>query len=237
MVRGLSQADGQRVAAVRGPVQAAGGASDPAAGAPCGPWRSVQALWQAAGVGVQAMRALARADAFGSMGLDRAQALWQAQRLRNESMPLFEQLAPQPQAVEPRATLPPVHVAERTRHDYQHTGLSLRGHPMQALRQRLARAGVRPCAAVQAAHECPDGSRVRVAGVVLLRQKPGTAKGTVFITLEDESGPVNLIVRPKVWRRFRVQVRGAPVVLARGRVQRREGVVQVVVGRLWGVGD
>jgi error-prone DNA polymerase len=74
-----------------------------------------------------------------------------------------------------------------------------------------------------------------VAGVVLLRQKPGTAKGTVFITLEDESGPVNLIVRPKVWARFRVQVRHAHALLVRGRVQRREGVTQLVATRLRGI--
>jgi error-prone DNA polymerase len=228
MVRGLSQADGERVAAVRGPVQAAGGASRPCEGAPHGPWRSVEGLWRASGASVAAMRALARADAFGSMGLDRTQALWQAQRLKEADMPLFEQAAPEPESVEPRAELPAVNQVERTLHDYRQTGLSLRGHPMQALRQRLAHAGVRPCAAVQAVHECPDGSRVRVAGVVLLRQKPGTAKGTVFITLEDETGPVNLIVRPKVWRRFRAQVRGAHALLAHGRVQRRDGVTQLL---------
>jgi error-prone DNA polymerase len=232
MVRGLSQADGERIAAVRGPVQAAGGGSSPREGVACGPWRSVEALWRASGAGAAAMRALARADAFGSMGLDRTQALWQAQRLREADMPLFEQAAPQPESVEPRAELPPVQAAERTLHDYRHTGLSLRGHPVRFLRDRLARAGARPCAAVQAAHECPDGSRVRVAGVVLLRQKPGTAKGTVFITLEDESGPVNLIVRPKVWRRFRVQVRGAHALLAHGRVQRRDGVTHLLATRL-----
>jgi error-prone DNA polymerase len=169
------------------------------------------------------------------MGLDRAQALWQAQRLRECDMPLFEQAAPEPEAVEARADLPPTHAAERTLHDYRETGLSLHAHPVRFLRERLARAGARPCAAVQAAHECPDGSRVRVAGVVLLRQKPGTAKGTVFITLEDESGPVNLIVRPKVWRRFRVQVRGAHALLAHGRVQRRDGVTQLVATRLRGI--
>ena len=232
MVRGLSQADGERVAAVRGPVQAAGGASQPMEGAACGPWRSIEALWRASGASAAAMRALARADAFGSMGLDRTQALWQAQRLREADMPLFEQAAPEPESVDPRAELPAVNPVERTLHDYRQTGLSLRGHPVRFLRERLTRAGARPCAAVQAAHECPDGSRVRVAGVVLLRQKPGTAKGTVFITLEDESGPVNLIVRPKVWRRFRVQVRGAHALLAHGRVQRRDGVTQLVATRL-----
>jgi len=235
MVRGLSQADGERIAAVRGAVQAAGGGSSPREGVACGPWRSVEALWRASGAGAAAMRALARADAFGSMGLDRTQALWQAQRLREADMPLFEQAAPQPESVEPRAELPPVQATERTLHDYRHTGLSLRGHPVRFLRDRLARAGARPCAAVQAAHECPDGCRVCVAGVVLLRQKPGTAKGTVFITLEDESGPVNLIVRPKVWRRFRVQVRGAHALLAHGRVQRRDGVTQLLATRLRGI--
>ncbi|NBV64193.1 MAG: hypothetical protein EBR71_06950 [Planctomycetes bacterium] len=195
----------------------------------------MEALWRASGASSAAMRALARADAFGSMGLDRTQALWQAQRLREVSMPLFEQAAPEPESVEARAALPQVHPAERTLHDYHHTGLSLRGHPVRFLRERLARAGARPCAAVQATHECPDGCRVCVAGVVLLRQKPGTAKGTVFITLEDESGPVNLIVRPRVWARFRVQVRHAHALLVRGRVQRREGVTQLVATRLRGI--
>jgi error-prone DNA polymerase len=219
MVRGLSKACGERVAAVRG----------------AGPWRSVEAQWRASGASAAAMRALARADAFGSMGLDRTQALWQAQRLREADMPLFEQAAPSPEAVESRAELPPVAPIERTLHDYRQTGLSLHGHPVRFLRERLSRAGARPCAAVQAAHECPDGCRVRVAGVVLLRQKPGTAKGTVFITLEDESGPVNLIVRPKVWARFRVQVRHAHALLAHGRVQRRDGVTQLVATRLRGI--
>ena len=249
MVRGLSQACGERVAAVRGVVQAAGGGSRqgatvlaaqeadraPTAGAVHGPWRSVEALWRASGASAAAMRALARTDAFGSMGLDRTQALWQAQRLRECDMPLFEQAAPEPGAVESRAELPTVAPIERTLQDYRQTGLSLHGHPVRFLRERLSRAGARPCAAVQAAHECPDGCRVSVAGVVLLRQKPGTAKGTVFITLEDESGPVNLIVRPKVWRRFRVQVRGAHALLAHGRVQRREGVTQLVATRLRGI--
>ena len=197
-----------------------------------GPWRSLEAWWRASGVSVAGARILARADAFGSMGLGRQQALWQAQRLRDVPMPLFEQIAPQTHEVEPRVTLPQRALLETIVQDCQQTGMSLRGHPFGFVRQRLMRVGVRPCAAVQASHECPDGCCVSVAGMVLLRQKPETAKGTVFITLEDESGPVNLIVRPKVWSRFRQQVRHAQVMLVRGRVQRRGGVTHVLATRL-----
>jgi error-prone DNA polymerase len=205
MVRGLSQACGERVAAVRG----------------AGPWRSLEAL--------------ARADAFGSMGLAREQALWQAGRLREGDAPLFEQVPPRAGQVAPRADLPPSDPLLRTAADYQGTGLSLRGHPMSAMRGTLSARGVRPCASLRLVHECPDGSMASVAGIVLLRQKPGTAKGTVFITLEDESGAVNLIVRPKVWKRDRASVRHEPALIVRGRVQRRDGVVQLVATGLRGI--
>jgi error-prone DNA polymerase len=219
MVRGLSQACGERVAAVRG----------------AGPWRSLEALWRASGARAAAMRALARADAFGSMGLAREQALWQAGRLREVEAPLFEQLPPDAGRVASRADLPPIDPLLRTAADYRGTGLSLRGHPMRAMRGMLSRRGVRPCASLRQVHECPDGSMVSVAGMVLLRQKPGTAKGTVFITLEDESGAVNLIVRPKVWKRDRAGVRHEPALIARGRVQHRDGVVHLLATRLRGI--
>jgi error-prone DNA polymerase len=219
MVRGLSQVCGERVAAVRG----------------AGPWRSLEAMWRASGASAAAMRALARADAFGSMGLAREQALWQAGRLREGDAPLFEQVPPRAGQVTPRADLPPSDPLLRIAADYQGTGLSLRGHPMSAMRGTLSARGVRPCASLQLVHECPDGSMASVAGIVLLRQKPGTAKGTVFITLEDESGAVNLIVRPKVWKRDRARVRHEPALIARGRVQHRDGVVHLLATRLRGV--
>jgi error-prone DNA polymerase len=110
--------------------------------------------------------------------------------------------------------------------DYQTIRLSLKGHPVAFLRERLVGAGALTAQAYQAA---PAGRRVAVGGVVLVRQRPGSAKGVVFLTLEDETGVANLVVWPDVFERLRPVAMGARMVLAKGRIQRAEGVSHLVV--------
>lgn len=113
--------------------------------------------------------------------------------------------------------------------DYRATGLSLNGHPMAFLRQGLDRLGVVPAVELSTR---PKGKLVRVAGIVLVRQRPGTAKGITFVTLEDETGTANLLIRPDVWRRYRRAALGATILLAAGRLQREGLVIHVLVTRL-----
>jgi len=113
--------------------------------------------------------------------------------------------------------------------DYRSTGLSLRAHPMSFLRKGLDGMGVVPAERLAA---WPNGKPVRVAGIVLVRQRPGTAKGITFVTLEDETGIANLIIRPDVWKKFRTAALGATVLLAHGRLQREGLVIHVLVSRL-----
>jgi error-prone DNA polymerase len=113
--------------------------------------------------------------------------------------------------------------------DYRSTGLSLRAHPMSFLRKGLEAVGV---VAAERLATWPNGKPVTVAGIVLVRQRPGTAKGITFVTLEDETGIANLIIRPDVWKKFRTAALGATVLLAHGRLQREGLVIHVLVSRL-----
>ena len=119
--------------------------------------------------------------------------------------------------------------AEEVLADYRAMGLSLRAHPLEFLRAELKRRSV---ATAEELSTLPDGKPVRVAGIVLVRQRPGTAKGITFVTLEDETGTANLIVRPTVWRRWRQAAIGATVLLAEGRLQRQDRVIHVLVTKL-----
>jgi len=125
--------------------------------------------------------------------------------------------------------LPPMSPAQEVLADYRTTGLSLRAHPMSFLRKGLETAGVAPAERLAT---WPNGKPIRVAGIVLVRQRPGTAKGITFVTLEDETGTANLIVRPDVWKKFRAAALGATVLLAHGRLQREGLVIHVLVSSL-----
>jgi error-prone DNA polymerase len=143
-------------------------------------------------------------------------------------MPLFDCLKSEPQAAAP-PELPRMTPSQEVLADYRATGLSLSAHPISFLRQGLERIGVIPSKQLET---WPDGRPVRVAGIVLVRQRPGTAKGITFVTLEDESGVANLIIRPDVWQRFRQDALGAKILLAAGRLQRVGRVIHVLVTRL-----
>ena len=192
---------------------------------------SVEALWRASGVSAVALMRLACADAFGSMALDRQGAIWQAQRLRGPrtiDAPLF--MAPTPPDVTDR--LPPMSRFSHVEADYHHSGLSLRGHPMEFARASLAQRGIVRCVEICDEGAFAHGARTAVAGIILLRQRPATAKGIVFITLEDESGAANLIVRPRVWERYRGVGRTASALVAHGSVERRHDATHLIVSRL-----
>ncbi len=174
-----------------------------------------------------ALLALAEADALRGLDLDRRAALWRVGGLTDlTELPLFAGLEP----VAARVALPPTPDAERMMDDYRTTGLSLRGHPMRHLRSGFLADGVVTC--VQAG-QAADGTRLRVAGIVLVRQRPGSAGGVVFATIEDETGIANIVIWASLIERFRAAILGAALLEVTGRVQRSaEGIVHVVAETL-----
>ena len=172
---------------------------------------------------------LARAGAFRSLGLTRRRALWKSLPIQ-KSLPLFDDLVSDPV---PRA-LPSMSPIEEVIADYQTTGLSLQDHPVRSLRRELQRRKVVPNSTLAGLQRT---FRVRVAGLVLLRQRPATASGITFITLEDETGFANLIVRPDVWERFHRAARTASVLLARGTLQREGDIIHILADHLQDLSD
>ncbi len=192
-------------------------------------YRDVLDLERRAGVSRETLDRLARADAFGSLALGRRAALWQSldrAHVAAGATPLFAELPPSPGAA---VELPDMTLGEAVADDYASLRLSLKAHPVALLRPALARLRV-----VEAGRlgEQADGRRLSVAGLVLVRQRPGTASGVVFMTLEDETGIVNLIVWPQVFERFRRVVLGARLLVANGRLQREGIVIHLVSERL-----
>jgi error-prone DNA polymerase len=200
-----------------------------------GPFDSIEALRRHAGLKVAVLRRLAGADAFGSMGLDRQAALWQVRAMRDEVLPMFEGVAPRPEP--PPRGLPPVPAMRRVMQDYASIRLSLKAHPMSFLRPELDDRGVMTARRVQDIEGCPDETVASVAGIAIVRQRPSTAAGIVFMTLEDETGIANLVVRPDVYERHRAAARHGIIILARGTVEREGEVVHVVATSLESLDD
>ncbi|MGJ4883554.1 error-prone DNA polymerase [Bradyrhizobium sp. HKCCYLRH1065] len=196
-----------------------------------GPFTSLEDFARDTALPKRALLLLADADAFRSLGLDRRAALWAVRRLPDDvPLPLFEAAIAREQPDEGARPLPEMPLPEHVVADYQTIRLSLKGHPMEFLRERFAAEGVLACCDVNDAN---DRRRVRCAGVVLVRQRPGSAKGVVFMTLEDETGIANIVVWPKVMETFRKEVMGARLVLVEGRIQSSpEKVVHLVAERL-----
>jgi error-prone DNA polymerase len=184
------------------------------------------------GLPKRALILLADADAFRSIGLDRRAALWAVRRLPDDvPLPLFEIATAREQPDEDARPLPLMPLPEQVVADYQTIRLSLKGHPMEFLRAMFTKERVVTCAAVAHAN---DRQRVRCAGVVLVRQRPGSAKGVVFMTLEDETGIANIVVWPRVMEHFRKEVMGARLILVEGTIQSSpEKVVHLVAERLF----
>jgi error-prone DNA polymerase len=172
-----------------------------------------------------AMLTLAQGDCFGSMGQDRRQALWTAMGLEEEPLPLFAALAPSPA----RAPLPAMADSQSVAEDYAALGLSLKRHPMAFLRPDLARKGV---VTAEELRTLPNNRRVTIAGLVLFRQRPETASGTIFVTLEDETGSANLIVWSSIAEKFRKAVFGGKLLACTGTLQREGQVIHVIAQSL-----
>jgi len=192
---------------------------------------SVRDVWLRTGLPITVMEKLADADAFGSIGLDRRTALWAVKGLMGtdgaDTLPLFAQAgAPNPHQ-EPDANLPPMPPGEEVIHDYRTLNLSLKAHPVSFLRAALQARSTVPTSDLM---RVTPGRLVEVAGLVLVRQRPGTASGVIFVTLEDETGVANVIVWPKVFEKNRRVVLGARFMAVRGQVQ-REGLVVHLIAR------
>ncbi len=208
MIAGLAKSFGERIVAARG------------ARVFC----SVDDFARRTGLSNSVLTRLSRSDAFLSLGLNRRGALWQSlpeQKTRS----LFDETLED----DPAVPFPPLSPSAEVFADYRTQGLSLRDHPVKFLRERLTQLRALSSAELTTRRH---GERVRVAGLVLMRQRPATAKGITFVTLEDETGVVNLIIRPEIWERHHRIARRAQAVLAWGTVQRREQVIHVFVERL-----
>jgi error-prone DNA polymerase len=181
---------------------------------------SVRDLWLRSGLRVDVIERLAQADAFRSIGLDRREALWAVKALGREKMverlPLFDQPQISLPDLEPKTRLPAMPLGEHVIHDYRTLTLSLKAHPVSFLRKRLTAAAVSSSAELE---KTASGRRISVAGLVLVRQRPGSANGVIFMTIEDERGIANIIVWQKTFEAYRAVVLGARFVKVTGRIQ------------------
>jgi error-prone DNA polymerase len=201
-------------------------------------------VWRRSGLGRGVLERLAEADAFRSIGIDRRQALWALKALGEPPLPLFaaadEEVAASVPPNEPRvrrqdsearamALLPEMPLGEHVVEDYASLSLTLKRHPIAFLRADLTREGMVTAADLA---RLPADRRMSIAGIVLVRQRPGSANGVVFITIEDETGIANLIVWPTILERFRRAALGATLLRCTGKLQREESVIHLVADRL-----
>jgi error-prone DNA polymerase len=208
-------------------------------------FRSVDDLVNRTGIRREELQTLADIGAFASFGYERREALWQVEKAVRPAGELFEQAeaghAGQPQSQIPnpesldaeQCPLPPMTSEERLVADYAGTHLTIGPHPMAARRAELAMRGVLRAVDLSRAR---DGRRIRVAGSVITRQRPGTAKGFVFLTLEDETGISNIIIRPDLFDRERFKILDEPFLLVDGILQNQDGVTSVKAERLHALG-
>jgi error-prone DNA polymerase len=208
-VKGLGEADGERIVAARS----------------AAPFASLADFARRARLDAAALQVLAEAGAFDGLEANRRTALWEAKALARcggDSLPMEP-----PSSGELFARLD---AAETIRWDYRTADLSPRGHPLEAVRATLRAQGLPDAAAVA---RIPHGRRVRYAGAVICRQRPSTAKGVVFLTLEDETGFVNVVLWPKVWARHRVLVKTSPLLGITGRLESQQGVAHLIADHVW----
>jgi error-prone DNA polymerase len=226
-VHGLGQASGRQIEEVRN----------------AGRFKSIYDLTRRCQLTQPQVLSLARAGALKSLSGSRRQAIWNSMERKPEpgSMPLFEGLAGNgfnetESIFDETGGLPTTSPLEEVLSDYRASGLSLKAHPLQFVRPHLIQHGVVTAAG---ACSCPEGRRVVVVGIVLSRQRPATAKGTIFLTLEDETDIVNVVVPKAVWQHCDPKNRRATVLMVKGRIQRRGNVVHLLARRLeaWGEDD
>lgn len=218
MVRELSNADAAAIVLARGE----------------GLYSSVEEIQRRANVGRGALDRIGAAGGFGNIAASRREGLWDVKGLGHAALPLFaaaderEGLV-RKEAIEPDTELAAMPEGQEVVEDYRTMGLSLRAHPLSFLREQLESQRFRPCSELVTAK---DGRWINIAGLVLLRQKPGSAKGVMFITLEDETGIANLVVWPSLFEKFRRVVLGSSMMGVRGQVQREGDVIHLVANRL-----
>jgi DNA-directed DNA polymerase III PolC len=220
-IKGMSEDDAKLIAARRGIN-----------------YDSVRDVWLRTGLSPRGLERLADADAFGSLGLTRRDALWAAKALgrvgdSDDDLPLFGGNSKTETtdfvSHEPDVALPPMPLGEEVVNDYRFLRLSLRAHPAQFLRADLSQRGI---LRNEALRTIASGSRVKISGLVTCRQRPGSANGVVFMTIEDESAVANVIVWPKTFERLRPVILGARYVAVSGQVQSESGVIHVVAAQL-----
>jgi error-prone DNA polymerase len=188
-------------------------------------YTSIQAVFEA-GVSIIALERLADADAFRSIGLDRRQALWEVSALQSAPSGMFSNQQDETEAQ--KVQLPQMELSQHIFQDYAATSLSLKAHPVSLVRQQLSLFEVNTAASLK---ELRDGMKVKVAGLVLVRQRPGTASGILFITLEDETGIANLVVFSKLFEQFRKEILQSKLLMVEGKVQIEGEVIHIVVQR------
>ncbi|RWH76951.1 MAG: error-prone DNA polymerase [Mesorhizobium sp.] len=219
LVKGLANADGAAIVAARADE----------------PFASIDDLWHRAGVPAASLVQLAEADAFRpDLGLARREALWALKGLRDEPLPLFAAASAREQQTvseihEPALVLRPMTAGREVVEDYGHVGLTLRNHPLSFLRADLARRRIVTC---REAMQARDGRWLEAAGLVLVRQRPGSAKGVMFLTMEDETGAANVVVWVKVFEKFRRVLLSSSMLAVRGKIQREGEVVHLVAHQL-----
>lgn len=214
-VKGLQQEDMDRLSAARG-----------------NGYTSITAL-SGAGLPQSALETLADADAFRSMGLDRRQALWEISALQDRPLALFE--GQQSESIlETQVTLPLMSTSEHVLQDYVSTGLSLKAHPISFVREKLQLLHVLSADEI---NQAKDGALVKVAGLVLVRQRPGTAAGICFITIEDETGIVNAVVFQNLFTKYRKEILSAKLLMIEGKLQREGEVIHVIAQRCFNLSN
>ena len=196
-----------------------------------GDFSSIAALWRASGASVSALKRLAKADAFSSMKINRQQALWEIRSLRDDPLPLFDSDSLLENDLAPDLNtdhLPPILPEEHVARDYETTGVSLKAHPVSFYRRSLDRIGATTCFALKNDSALADGMRIAISGIVLVRQRPMTASGVVFMTIEDETSMANLIIKPRVFKEYRDTICDSSFILSTGRIQRQGEVVHLL---------
>ncbi len=208
-IKGFVEDDGHWIAAARG-----------------GGYGEIEAIWRRAGVGRGALTRLAGADAFAIYGLARRDALWAVKGLgADRPLPLFEQVGEG--LPETAANLPALSLQESVFEDYVATRLTLRGHPVDLLRDKLPR-----FAPAENHRNTVDGAWLAVSGLVITRQRPGTASGVIFLTLEDDTSVSNVVVWPKVFEKYRKEVMAGRLLHVRGKLQREGTVTHVIATQI-----
>jgi error-prone DNA polymerase len=186
----------------------------------------------------EAMSRLAEADAFRSIGLDRREALWcvkgldggaENSRIAVSELPIFKDADAETLRREEEVCLPPLRLGEHIVQDYMALSMSLKAHPLSLLRTRMNARGVTPNAKILST---PDGAQITVAGLVLVRQRPGTASGVIFVTLEDEASIANIIVWPKVFETYRRTMLASRLLMVTGKLQKQGIVTHIIADKL-----